>query len=67
MKMITTTEELAQACAKLANSDFVTVDTEFLRETTFWPKLCVIQIANPDNAVLVDALAEGLDLEPFLH
>lgn len=65
MKMITTTEELAQACAKLANSEFVTVDTEFLRETTFWPKLCVIQIANPDHAVLVDALAEDLDLEPF--
>ncbi len=67
MKMIITTEELAQACARLKNSDFVTVDTEFLRETTFWPKLCVIQIANPDYAVVVDALAEGLDLEPFFE
>lgn len=67
MKMISTTQELAQACDKLATSDFVTVDTEFLRETTFWPKLCVIQLANPDHAVLVDALAEDLDLEPFFE
>ena len=66
MKMISTTQELAQACEKLTNSDFVTIDTEFLRETTFWPKLCVIQLATPDLAVLVDAQAEDLDLEPFL-
>ncbi|MDD7908884.1 ribonuclease D [Pseudovibrio exalbescens] len=63
--MITTTDELAKACELLAQSDFVTIDTEFLRETTFWPKLCVIQMASPDDAVIIDALAEGLDLEPF--
>ncbi|WP_068312282.1 ribonuclease D [Polycladidibacter hongkongensis] len=67
MKMIETTEALAHACARLAQHDYVTVDTEFLRETTFWPKLCVIQIASREDAVLVDALAEGLSLEPFFE
>ena len=65
MTMITTTGELASACDRLADHTFVTVDTEFLRETTFWPKLCVIQIASDDEAVVVDALAPGLDLSPF--
>ena len=65
MTIITTTGALASACARLAEHPFITVDTEFLRETTFWPKLCVIQIASMDEAVLVDAVAEGLDLEPF--
>ena len=65
MTVITTTDELAAACRRLAGHPFVTVDTEFLRETTFWPKLCVIQIASDDEAVVVDALAPGLDLEPF--
>ncbi|WP_208977716.1 ribonuclease D [Labrenzia sp. 011] len=63
--MITKTKDLAAACQRLAANDYVTVDTEFLRETTFWPKLCVIQMAGPDLAFIVDALAEGLDLEPF--
>jgi ribonuclease D len=65
MQIITTTNELAAACDRFAGHPFVTVDTEFLRETTFWPKLCVIQIASDDEAVVVDALAPGLDLEPF--
>lgn len=65
MTIITTTSALASACARLAEHSFVTVDTEFLRETTFWPKLCVIQIASMDEAVVVDAIAERLDLEPF--
>lgn len=65
MEVITKTEDLAAACQRLATNDFVTVDTEFLRETTFWPKLCVIQMAGPDMAFIVDALAEGLDLAPF--
>ncbi|HEY1452767.1 MAG TPA: ribonuclease D, partial [Roseiarcus sp.] len=46
MSLITTTDELAQACQRLARSPFVTVDTEFLRETTFWPILCVVQLAS---------------------
>ena len=65
MTIITTTSALASACDRLAAYPFVTVDTEFLRETTFWPKLCVIQIASVDEAVVVDALAPNLDLEPF--
>ncbi|MBN9437547.1 ribonuclease D [Bosea sp. (in: a-proteobacteria)] len=66
MNPITTTAELAEACARLAQHPFVTVDTEFLRETTYYPKLCLIQLASPDEAVLVDPLAPDLSLEPFL-
>lgn len=66
MKLINTTEELASACSRLAAHPFVTVDTEFLRETTYYPKLCLIQIASPDEAVMVDPLADGLDLAPFM-
>lgn len=67
MHLITTTNELAEVCAKLAQSDFVTVDTEFIRETTFWPELCLIQMASPDVNALVDPLAPGLDLQPFFE
>jgi ribonuclease D len=66
MNLISTTEELASACSRLATHPFVTVDTEFLRETTYYPKLCLIQMASPDEAVMVDPLAEGLDLAPFM-
>ncbi|WP_106753224.1 ribonuclease D [Pannonibacter carbonis] len=65
MNVITTTQALAAACTRLSAHEYVTVDTEFLRETTFWPKLCVIQLAGPDDAYIVDALADGLDLAPF--
>lgn len=65
MDMITTTDALAAACERFATHRFVTVDTEFLRETTFWPKLCVVQIASADEAVVIDAVAEGIDLAPF--
>lgn len=64
---ITTTEELARFCAPLATVDYVTVDTEFMRETTYWPKVCLIQIAGPDEARVIDPLAEGLSLEPLLE
>lgn len=63
--LTTTTEALAAACARLASHEFVTVDTEFLRETTYYPKLCLIQMASSDEIVLVDPLAPGLDLAPF--
>jgi ribonuclease D len=62
---ITTTAELADACARLARHDFVTVDTEFMREQTFWPKLCLIQLAGPEDELIVDPLAKGIDLAPF--
>ena len=65
MDPITSTEALAAACERLARHPFVTVDTEFLRESTFWPKLCVVQVASPEEAILIDALSEGLDLAPF--
>jgi len=64
--LTTTTEALAAACERLATHEFVTVDTEFLRETTYYPKLCLIQMASSDEIVLVDPLAPGLDLAPFL-
>jgi ribonuclease D len=63
MDLITTTSELAAACQRLAQHPVITVDTEFLRETTYYPLLCVVQIASPDEAVVVDALAEGIDLK----
>lgn len=66
METITTTAELARFCARAHGFDFVTVDTEFLRETTYWPKLCLLQAATTEEAVLIDPLAPGLDLAPFL-
>ncbi len=65
MDLIATTDTLAQACARFARHPFVTVDTEFLRETTYYSKLCLVQMAGPDEAVLVDPLADGIDLKPF--
>ncbi|PDV87028.1 ribonuclease D [Rhizobium sp. H4] len=65
--MIETTADLAAACKELAKSDFITIDTEFLRETTFWPELCLIQMASPTLEVLVDPLAKGIDLAPFFE
>jgi ribonuclease D len=66
MTPITTTEALRDFCAKLATAPFITVDTEFMRETTYWPKLCLIQAASSTDAGIIDPLAEGIDLEPFL-
>ena len=65
MNPITTTSELAALCGRMASHPFVTVDTEFLRETTYYPLLCVAQMASPDEAVVVDALAPDIDLAPF--
>lgn len=66
MTPITTTAELAAFCDKLKGQPFVAVDTEFMRETTYWPKLCLIQAAAPSAEAVIDPLAEGIDLEPFL-
>ncbi|MCB1492699.1 MAG: ribonuclease D [Rhodobiaceae bacterium] len=62
---ITETEDLERFCAEVADEPFVTVDTEFIRETTYWPRLCLIQIAGRDRAVTVDPLADDLDLTAF--
>ncbi|WP_209088893.1 ribonuclease D [Agrobacterium tumefaciens] len=65
--MIETTAALAEACTELAKSEFITIDTEFLRETTFWPELCLVQMASPTLEVLVDPLAKGIDLTPMFE
>lgn len=65
MSLITTTSALAAACERLARHRWITVDTEFLRETTFWPILCVVQLASADEAMAVDAMAPGIDLAPL--
>ena len=65
LQPITTTSELAAACRRMAAHPFVTIDTEFLRETTYYPLLCIAQIASAEEAVVVDALAPGIDLSPF--
>jgi ribonuclease D len=66
MHVITETDELARFCAGLADQPFLVVDTEFLRETTYWPKLCLIQAAAPGREAIIDPLAPGLDLAAFL-
>ncbi len=66
MITITDTDALARFCGSLAGAEFVTVDTEFMRERTYWPKLCLVQLGGPDEAAAVDALAEGLDLAPLV-
>ncbi len=65
MELVTSSTELGAVCERLSRHPFVTVDTEFLRETTFWPRLCVVQMAGPDEATIIDALAPGIDLSPL--
>lgn len=65
MDMITTTKDLETLCKKLETAPYITVDTEFLRDKTYWPKLCLIQVANTEEGFLIDPLAEGIDLAPF--
>jgi ribonuclease D len=65
MEWISDTARLEDACAEMRKAEYVAVDTEFMRETTFWPQLCLIQAAGGAREVLIDPLAEGLDLAPF--
>ncbi len=65
MHPITTTQELSVLCDRLGQHEFVTVDTEFIREQTFWPKLCLVQLASPAEQAVVDPLAPGIDLTPL--
>jgi ribonuclease D len=65
MSIITETTALAAFCERAAAFPFLTVDTEFIREKTYWPILCLVQVGTPDEAVAIDALAEGIDLEPL--
>ena len=64
--LITDSATLAALCARLAKSDFVCVDTEFMRENTFWPELCLIQIADSEEAAAIDPLARDLDMKPLM-
>jgi len=66
MQVIRTTEELADACSALLQAPYIAVDTEFMRESTYWPKLCLVQAAAPGVEAIIDPLAPGLDLGPLL-
>ena len=63
--LITQTQDLAGLCERLAAEPYVTVDTEFMRERTYWPELCVVQLGGVADVAVVDALAPGLDLAPL--
>ncbi len=65
MNIITETDSLAQACQKLGAADYVTVDTEFQRTNTFWPILCLVQIAGPNDDYIIDPLSDGISMKPF--
>lgn len=67
MQLITDTRELAQFCADAKSYDFITIDTEFHRETTYWPILCLVQVATSDQAVLIDPMAQEIDLAPLFE
>ena len=67
MPIITDTRALADFCGRLKSTDFITVDTEFMREKTYWPILCLVQVAGPDEAKAIDALADGIDLTPLFE
>ena len=67
MDSITDNDALAAFCAAVKGAPFIAVDTEFMRETTYWPLLCLIQAATPEHEAIIDPLAEGLDLTPFLE
>ena len=62
MQIITTTPDLNDLCSRLKTHDFVTVDTEFMRESTYWPDLCLIQIASEEEEAIIDPLSDGLDM-----
>ncbi|HZK92334.1 MAG TPA: ribonuclease D [Stellaceae bacterium] len=66
MTLITDSAALAEFCARQKGAEFITVDTEFMRERTYWPILCLVQVAGPGDAVAIDALAPGIDLAPLL-
>ena len=67
MTIISDTASLAAFCARLAGEKFITVDTEFMRDKTYWPILCLVQVAGAAEAAAIDPLAEGIDLTPLLE
>lgn len=65
MHLVTSTSDLAKVCESLVSAEFIAVDTEFMREQTFWPELCLVQIASDSVEAIIDPLANGIDLKPF--
>src|SRR3569623_3279170 len=65
--LITESDSLKSLCERLSRSDFVAVDTEFMRENTYWPDLCLVQVGDMNEAAAIDPKAEGLDLSPLLE
>src|SRR4051794_10685225 len=64
-QLIATSDDLAAFCQRMHAETFVTVDTEFMRERTYWPELCVVQVAGDHEVAVIDALADGIDLAPL--
>jgi ribonuclease D len=67
MRIITETAELKGFVDELERGPFAAIDTEFMRDQTYWPKLCLIQAAGPESAAIIDPLAKGIDLTPLYH
>src|SRR5690242_2845566 len=67
MLLIADSAQLADFCERVSQSDFITVDTEFMRERTYWPQLCLVQVAGAGEVAAIDPLAEGMDLSPLLR
>ncbi len=67
MQIVTSTEALSDLCNRLSSHPYITIDTEFLRENTFWPELCLVQIASDDESAIIDPLADGMDLAPLFQ
>ena len=67
MNVVTRTSDLVSACQRLRGVDYITVDTEFIRDNTYWPQICLIQVASEDEAVAIDPLSRDLELKPFLE
>ncbi len=65
MQIVTATSDLQEICRDFSRFDYVTIDTEFIRDTTYWPKLCLLQVAGPDYACIIDPIEGALDLQPF--
>ncbi len=67
MSLIASTDALAQFCRRQNDVDFVAVDTEFMRDKTYWPKLCLVQVAGPQEYAAIDTMAAGIDLNPLFE
>ena len=65
--LITDTDALEDFCDRISDAPFITVDTEFMRESTYYPELCLVQVATPEIAAAIDPLAPGIDLDPLLN